>query len=469
MTALTRYDPYGGARPSTTLPDGIGYTGEWADATGLVNLRARAYDPSLGAFLSRDAFGGLSTMPLTGNRHAYASGNPLRFTDPSGHFISVGQDFLSFAWLSQDPVALITPAIEDGPGIGGMVEGGLDVAGFVPGIGDAIDLGRAAFDFARYLATGDRGALVQAATGAAAAIPFVGSLGREGARHADEVADIAGMGARRGDDALDAADLGARRGGARLDTGGSPVGPACSFDGATGVLMADGSTRPISGVEVGDRVVAVDPATGERTIETVTAVWAHQDELVVLRVEGGSIVTTEDHPYWDTIDGRWEEAQQLERGDLLRAADGSRIRVLGLVRDSARDGLAWNLTVTGPHTYHVLAGDAALLVHNCALKADVNGMRPASESPLGAGRRGAYREAKRRAGVPVYRQPTMVIPNPRDPTGSKIYRFDYYNATEGRVDYIDIRHDYKGHWYGERDPQNRGPHFNIQDGDHFDY
>ena len=87
MTALTRYDPYGGARPSTSLPDGFGYTGEWADATGLVNLRARAYDPSLGAFLSRDAFGGLSTMPLTGNRHAYASGNPLRFTDPSGRFI----------------------------------------------------------------------------------------------------------------------------------------------------------------------------------------------------------------------------------------------------------------------------------------------------------------------------------------------------------------------------------------------
>ena len=74
MSALTRYDTYGGARPSTSLPEGIGFTGEWADATGLVNLRARAYDPSLGAFLSRDAFGGLSTLPLTGNRHAYASG-----------------------------------------------------------------------------------------------------------------------------------------------------------------------------------------------------------------------------------------------------------------------------------------------------------------------------------------------------------------------------------------------------------
>ena len=43
-------------------------------------------------------------MPLTGNRHAYASGNPLRWTDPSGRFISAGQDFLSFARLFRDPV-----------------------------------------------------------------------------------------------------------------------------------------------------------------------------------------------------------------------------------------------------------------------------------------------------------------------------------------------------------------------------
>ena len=198
MTALTRYDPYGGARPSTTLPDGFGFAGEWADPTGLVNLRARAYDPSLGAFLSRDSFPGIGTMPLTGNRHAYASGNPMRYTDPTGHFISAGQAFLSGAWLSQDPVELIVTAIEDGPGLGGMVEGGLDAAGFVPGVGDAVDLGRAAFDFTRYLVTGDQDALVQATVGAVSAVPIIGSLGR----HADDVLDVAGVGARRGDEVL---------------------------------------------------------------------------------------------------------------------------------------------------------------------------------------------------------------------------------------------------------------------------
>ena len=52
------------------------------------------------------------------------------------------------------------------------------------------------------------------------------------------------------------------------------------------------------------------------------------DELVELRVEGGSIITTEDHPFWDADDGRWEEARELVAGEHLLAADGDRIRVL---------------------------------------------------------------------------------------------------------------------------------------------
>ncbi|MBL1265288.1 HNH/endonuclease VII fold putative polymorphic toxin [Methylomicrobium sp. RS1] len=41
---------------------------------------------------------------------------------------------------------------------------------------------------------------------------------------------------------------------------------------------------------------------------------------------------------------------------------------------------------------------------------------------------------------------------------------------EGNI--VEMRHDYSGHYYGESDPQNRGPHFNYpnsHDGGHFDY
>ncbi len=52
-----------------------------------VNLRARAYDPALLRFTSRDTFGGIAADPGGANRYAYAQGNPLRYTDPTGHFV----------------------------------------------------------------------------------------------------------------------------------------------------------------------------------------------------------------------------------------------------------------------------------------------------------------------------------------------------------------------------------------------
>ena len=43
-----------------------------------------------------------------------------------------------------------------------------------------------------------------------------------------------------------------------------------SFDGATLVLMADGSGKPIAEVEVGDLVLATDPETGSTEAREVT-------------------------------------------------------------------------------------------------------------------------------------------------------------------------------------------------------
>ena len=86
-SGLTHYDPYGAPRPGSTAGTGIGFAGEYRDATGLVNLQARSYDPVLGRFIGRDTFAGVASAPQTGNRYAYALANPLRFTDPSGHFV----------------------------------------------------------------------------------------------------------------------------------------------------------------------------------------------------------------------------------------------------------------------------------------------------------------------------------------------------------------------------------------------
>jgi RHS repeat-associated protein len=51
---------------------------------GLVYLRARMYDPSIGRFLQRDRIAGVVAIPTTLNRYGYVLDNPVNSTDPSG-------------------------------------------------------------------------------------------------------------------------------------------------------------------------------------------------------------------------------------------------------------------------------------------------------------------------------------------------------------------------------------------------
>jgi RHS repeat-associated protein len=138
-----------------------------------------------------------------------------------------------------------------------------------------------------------------------------------------------------------------------------------SFSGDTKVLMADGSTRAIKDIEVGDKVLATDPKTGEKKIRAVTHVWMHEDQLVDLNLGTGSrLTTTEDHPFWNDTDGQWQEARDLTEGDQLFTGTPAVLGVEGLDWSTSRLGVAYNLTVADIHTYYVLAGYTPVLVHN---------------------------------------------------------------------------------------------------------
>jgi RHS repeat-associated protein len=70
-----------------TAQGGLGYTGEWWDAeVSLLYLRARWYDPAAGRFTQADTFAPELKNPQSLGRYAYALSNPLRYTDPTGHF-----------------------------------------------------------------------------------------------------------------------------------------------------------------------------------------------------------------------------------------------------------------------------------------------------------------------------------------------------------------------------------------------
>jgi Pretoxin HINT domain len=152
--------------------------------------------------------------------------------------------------------------------------------------------------------------------------------------------------------------------------------PCHSFRSDTTVLMADGSRKPISEVEVGDRVLTTDPDTGERVIREVTGLHVNRDSdmaNVTVQDENGkvsTIFTTQTHRFWSRTNNRWEDAADLNEGELLQAFNGSKVTV---VEVRTWDGLQtmYDLTIQGVHTYYVSSGNAEILVHNCGVVDDV--------------------------------------------------------------------------------------------------
>jgi len=55
------------------------------DYNGLIHLRARYYDPTVGGFLCREPSFGNTLHPVTLNRFACGRDNPVLLFDPSGH------------------------------------------------------------------------------------------------------------------------------------------------------------------------------------------------------------------------------------------------------------------------------------------------------------------------------------------------------------------------------------------------
>ena len=92
-----------------------------------------------------------------------------------------------------------------------------------------------------------------------------------------------------------------------------------------------------------------------------------------------------------------------------------------------------------------------------------SGTRPPDLTPDGAGRNGAFREAKRNSHIPVSQQPEKVTPAV-DKRGNNIPGRDY-DFGDGKV----IREHSGGHTYQDDPSQNRGPHFNDTEGNHYDY
>ncbi|WP_327242971.1 golvesin C-terminal-like domain-containing protein [Streptomyces sp. NBC_01320] len=360
----------GADKPDAQNPDKEQYNDyrynaqRYDDGSGTYDMGFRNYSPGLNRFLTRDMYGGamddmsLATDPYTGNRYAFAGGNPISFVELDGHLFGID--------ISLSDVG----------------HAALDVAGMVPVIGEAADVANGIW----YMAEGN---YVDGAMSMAAAIPGAGNAvtaakwAKKGAKAVDAVKSAAKSGGKKvagkAKAGVDKAKQTVSKGTGKHRAPKSKKGGACkkknSFVPGTKVLMADGSTKNIEDLKEGEYVLASDPETGDLQARKITDTRNHSGvkHLITLTVDPDgkdgdakpeTITATDEHPFWLPDFGKWVNAEELEPGMWLQTSAGTWAQVTA-VDDSHRTQRVHNLTVDGVHTYYVQAGDTPVLVHNC--------------------------------------------------------------------------------------------------------
>ena len=161
-----RYYAFGTERrPSiASLPTSFTYTGQRSDVgTGLMYYGARYYNSRLGTFVQPDTMVPQPSNPQSLNRYAYGLGNPVKYRDPTGHWVETAWDVLNIGWdiyeVKHDPSS---------PNIGALV----------------VDVGAAVLPF------------VPAGVGLIARGGKAAKLGITAVSHADDVADVGKAGAK---------------------------------------------------------------------------------------------------------------------------------------------------------------------------------------------------------------------------------------------------------------------------------
>ncbi|MEU6493465.1 RHS repeat-associated core domain-containing protein [Streptomyces sp. NPDC046984] len=451
-----QYKPFGDTRDQTGSWIGQqGYIGGTQDDnTGLTNLGAREYDPTIGHFLSPDPVLNPGD-PQSWNAYDYANDTPVTTSDPSGlcpaDLCGIGYPIGGTGTSPSNPVRYIQdgPVDPGGPNHATCHHGKCSDGHAIGASGGNIS--KSTYDpqaeakaLARAKATADaaaaaakkqasglkhqllslvadiigltdayncftKGDVMGCINTALTFVPWgkvfkaikVGveafkiwrSLDRaytavKDAEEAAKLAEDAVKAEHAVQDARKAEDVGAEAaGGCRSH----------SFIPSTPVRLANGSSKPISKVKVGDTVLATDPQTGVTAPEKVQNVIVTQTDrdFTTLTLDTTAtrappqrntkapttglhtLTTTWHHPFWDATRHQWTDAHNLTQGTKLRQPDGT-VVVVRAVRNFHQHRTTYDLTVGNLHTYYVLAGATAVLVHNAGARSN-----PEQVCPIG--------------------------------------------------------------------------------------
>ncbi|MFE9439628.1 polymorphic toxin-type HINT domain-containing protein [Streptomyces sp. NPDC006602] len=397
------FKPYGelrGPKPAN-WPNKRGYLGVGIDdsATGLTHIGAREYDQSTGRFLSADPVIDIAD-PLQMNGYAYSSNSPVSNSDPTG--LCADLDCPTRATPNHEN-RTPTHAAPSGPPKysqnyqAASAAGNVHTDDFVekhhevyPGV--FVKKWKNAGNYTKQLYK--ELANYCGSEGVFCLDPSGDELNQRTFRHLMFLACMrlgrdSGCGGKVLSLSAGIANLAALTGGAGEGPGGltglgagrgGKGGCAQCFLAGTDVLIADGSTKDIEDVKVGDEVLATDPETGESGPRRVTRLIITEDdkhfnELSIATEDGiEKLTATHEHPFWVPSLGQWVEAGSLGAGMTLRQPDGTTVAVVANRAYSQR-ARTYNLTVDDLHTYYVLAGATPVLVHNsnCSSNAKILG------------------------------------------------------------------------------------------------
>ena len=348
------YDAFGNLISSvgSTKNDFL-FCGEQFDpVTGLYYLRARYMNPSVGTFISMDSYEGSIDDPVSLHKYLYADANPVSNSDPSGY--NTMADFETATGIQGILRQIATPnpkALLDL--VGGIIDVGRDVISTIrDGREKHLDTKEIAINVAA-------GLITSLATNLSCLItqffPPVGYILMGVA--AIVVGLVAAYNFAEGNTGMGIAQV------INLVTiVFSMFNPTC-FTGDTEVYTDSGLVC-IEDIEVGDKVWAYNPETGETELKEVLNVWVKEtDEILhVSTSDGETIDTTTNHPFYVEEKG-WVAAGDLEVGDTLVTADGYEVEVTDLELEKlAEPILVYNLDVADFDTYFV--GEYGVLVHN---------------------------------------------------------------------------------------------------------
>ncbi|MEU5992241.1 polymorphic toxin-type HINT domain-containing protein [Spirillospora sp. NPDC047418] len=125
--------------------------------------------------------------------------------------------------------------------------------------------------------------------------------------------------------------------------------------------------------KVGDKVVASVPDghTETHKVERVIVTRTDHDfvDLTIATSHPGrgppaTLTTTATHPFYDITQSAFVDAAHIKPGDELQQPDGTTATVQKVHRYTATQ-VTYDLTISGLHTYYVVAGTTPVLVHNC--------------------------------------------------------------------------------------------------------